>query len=92
MEDEYREIVSKFYEIYRPLQKKYNLRLHVHFDIYDDGLIEIWEYQGEIKGRCILHVKETEEIDCYKKSIQELEYYKRKREETEHGAGAVLAV
>ena len=33
MEDEYKEIVRKFYEIYRPLQKKYNLRYHMHFSI-----------------------------------------------------------
>ena len=32
-EAEYREAVHKFYEIYRPLQKKYNLRDLMHFSI-----------------------------------------------------------
>lgn len=42
--DEYREVVKEFYRVYRPLQKKHNLRMHSRFSIYDDGLIEIWEY------------------------------------------------
>ena len=55
MEDEYKEIVRKFYEIYRPLQKKYNLRYHMHFSIYEseDDLIEIWEYSGETRGSAL---------------------------------------
>ena len=71
MEDEYKEIVRKFYEIYRPLQKKYNLRYNMHFSIYEseDDLIEIWEYSGETRGKCIVRAKETEEIDCYKRAI-----------------------
>ena len=80
MEDEYKEIVRKFYRIYRPLQKKYNLRSHMHFSIYDEGLIEIWEYRGETQGKCIVRAKETEDIDCYKRAIDELENYKREKE------------
>lgn len=30
MEDEYKEIVRKFNEIYNPLRKRYNLRSHIH--------------------------------------------------------------
>lgn len=48
--DEYREAVKEFYRVYRPLQKKYNLRMHSRFSIYDDGFIEIWEYTGEQRG------------------------------------------
>lgn len=93
MEDEYKEIVRKFYEIYRPLQKKYNLRYHMHFSIYEseDDLIEIWEYSGEIRGKCIVRAKETEEIDCYKRVIDELKNYKQEREEKEHGRSAAMA-
>lgn len=92
MEDEYKEIVRKFEEIYRPLRKRYNLRSHMHFSIYDDGLIEIWEYRGETKGKCILRVKETESVDCYKRAIEELNNYKKEREEAEHGRSAAMAV
>lgn len=48
--DEYREAVKEFYRVYRPLQKKHSLRMHSRFSIYDDGLIEIWEYTGEQRG------------------------------------------
>ena len=37
-DEEYREVIRRFYEVYRPLQKRHNLRLHSHFSIYDDGL------------------------------------------------------
>ena len=66
MEDEYKEIVRKFYEIYRPLQKKYNLRYHMHFSIYEseDDLIEIWEKRagsalyGRKKRKTLIAIKE----------------------------------
>ena len=92
MKDEYEETVKKFYEIYRPLQKKHNLRSHISSSLYDDSLIEIWEYRGETKGKCILRVKEPEEIDCYKKAIEQLEGYKKKREESGNGRNAAMAV
>lgn len=78
MENEYEEIVRKFYGIYRALQKRYNLRSHMHFSIYEkeNDLIEIWEYNGETRGKCIVRAKETEKIDCYKRAIDELENYK----------------
>lgn len=77
-EQEYREAAHKFYSVYRPMQKKYNLRYHIHFDIYDDGLIEIWEYKGERRGKCICRVSESKDIDCYEKAIMELEAYEKK--------------
>lgn len=89
MEEERRELIKKFYRIYRPLQKKYNLRMHSHFSIYDDGRIKIWEYTGEVQGRCICTVKEREEINCYKRAIEELESYGKSREERLHEKRAV---
>ena len=56
-DEEYREVIRRFYEVYRPLQKRHNLRLHSHFSIYDDGLIEIWEYKGEQRSKCVCKVK-----------------------------------
>ena len=93
MEDEHKEIVRKFYEIYRPLQKRYNLRSHMHFSIYEreDDLIEVWEYEGETCGKCIVRAKETEEIDCYKRAIDELKNYKQEREGKEHERSAAMA-
>lgn len=91
MEDEYKETVRKFYEIYRQLKKKYNLRLYIHFDIYDDGLIKVWEHKGKTKEKCILRANEEKDIDCYKRAISELENYKQEREGKEHGRSAAMA-
>ena len=40
-EEEHRELIHKFYQIYRPIQKNCGLRYHMHFDIYGNNLIEI---------------------------------------------------
>lgn len=93
MEDEYREIVRKFYEIYNPLRKKYNLRSHMHSSIYEseDDLIEIWEYDGETRRKCIVREKEKEIIDCYKRAIDDLKNFKQEREERERERKADMA-
>lgn len=91
MEDEYKAITKEFYEIYRPLQKKYNLRSHMSFSIYKDGLIEIWEYNGEIQGQCICRVSEKESIDCYKMACVYLEDYARRKGEKARGKSADMA-
>lgn len=45
-DEQRRELIHKFYQIYRPIQKSCGLREHSHFDIYGNNLIEIWEYKG----------------------------------------------
>ena len=72
-DEQRRELIHKFYQIYRPIQKSCGLREHSHFDIYGNNLIEIWEYKGERKGRCICKVKEDTEIACYQRAIEMLE-------------------
>lgn len=72
-DEQRRELIHKFYQIYRPIQKSCGLREHSHFDIYGNNLIEIWEYKGERKGRCICKVKEDTEIACYQRAIEILE-------------------
>lgn len=93
MEDEYGKIVGKFYEIYRPLQRRYNLRSHMCFSIYDDGLIEIWKYRGEVREKLIVRVSEPEDIDCYNRAIEELESFQKQkeREESKHGRNTAMA-
>lgn len=81
MDEEYREVVREFYALYRPLQKRYGLRMHSHFDIYSAGTIKIWEYHGEKRGSCICSAKEEADIDCYRRAIQELISYRKKKEE-----------
>lgn len=49
--------------------------MHSRFSIYDDGLIEIWEYKGDTRTRAICKIKEEDEVECYKKAIQELKNF-----------------
>lgn len=56
--DDYQKAQKEFYSLYTPLRKKYNLRLHIHFGLYEDGLIEIWEYEGEREKRLICKAAE----------------------------------
>ena len=69
------ELIRTFYQIYRPIQKSHGLRYHMHFDIYNNNFIEIWEYEGERRGRCICKVKEETETACYKQAIEILISY-----------------
>lgn len=79
-DEQRRALIHKFYQIYRPLQKRNGLREHSHFDIYGNNLIEIWEYEGERKGRCICKAREDTEIACYQRAIELLESYSGKKE------------
>lgn len=81
---EYSEAVKEFYRVYRPLQKKHNLRMHSRSSIYDDGFIEIWEYTGEKRGKCVCKVKEEKDVECYKRATEELQSYGREREGARH--------
>lgn len=74
-DEERRALTHKFYQIYRPLQRMHSLRYHMHFDVYGNNLIEIWEYEGEQRKRRICKVKEESDIECYKRAIDELKSY-----------------
>lgn len=78
-EDKRKIVIEDFYYIYRRLQKRYSLRMHSHFSIYGEGLIEIWEYQGDTRKRAICRIKEEDEVEHYKKAIQELKNFEQYR-------------
>lgn len=79
--DDYQKAQKEFYSLYTPLRKKYNLRLHIHFGLYEDGLIEIWEYEGEREKRLICKAAEENDTDCYKRAAEDLRFYKTLMEE-----------
>lgn len=68
MDKEYREVINRFFRLYRELQKSSNLTMHCSFSAYSDGIIEIWERKGS-KENCICKVEEKEDIACYEKAI-----------------------
>lgn len=77
-DEERRALIHKFYQLYRTIRENCDIRHHMHFDIYGNNLIEIWEYEGDRKGRCICKVKEDTEIACYQRAIEMLESYSGK--------------
>lgn len=46
--DEYAAVVRKFYEVYRPIGRRYNLRVHSRFSMNRPGFIKI--YQGYVEA------------------------------------------
>lgn len=90
--DEYREAIRQFHELYEPLRKRYGLRCHTYFSMYGENLIEIWEYTGEVQGRCICRASEEDETACYRMAVEDLKMYKKDREDGENGTVADMAV
>ena len=88
-DEEYSRVIHEFYQTYRPIQKRYNLRLHSHFDVYGNNYIEIWEYKGDVRGNRIVIAKEEDEITCSKRAIDVLKNYEgnRKGRSNERKAG-----
>lgn len=54
-------------------------KMHSRFSIYDDGLIEIWQYNGDTRTRAVCKIKEEDEVDCYKRAIEALENFEKDR-------------
>lgn len=78
--DEYAAVVRKFYEVYRPIARKYNLRLHSKFSMYEKDVLKI--YQGEgADWRQVIKVEEDDDISCYKRAIDSLESWVRSKED-----------
>ncbi len=73
---EYNAAVDRFFKIYRPLQKQYDLCMHSEFSIFSDGYIEVWEYGGAAKKHCIFHIKDEDEASCYRRAAEALESYR----------------
>ncbi len=77
--DEYSEVVKRFYEVYLPLGRKYNLSIHSTFKTGKLGIIRI--YQGDWpRQKQIIKVERDGDVDCYKKAIDELESWARNQQ------------
>lgn len=49
----YAAAVRQFYDIYRPIARKYGLRMSSHTSIYDDGWIKIYKGEGADRQQII---------------------------------------
>lgn len=74
-EDERQMLEQSFCRIYRPLQKQHGLRCHECFDVFGNNMIEIWEHEGEKRGRRICKVEEETAEECLRRAIDSLEWY-----------------
>lgn len=60
----YAAAVRQFYDIYRPIARKYGLRMSSHTSIYDDGWIKIYKGEGADRQQ-IIKVEEANDTDLY---------------------------
>ena len=63
--DEYAEAVRRFYEVYRPIARRHNLRLHSKFSLYDDGFIKIYQDKKQV-----IKVEGKDSTLCYRKATE----------------------
>lgn len=79
--DEYAEAVRNFYQTYRPIARRYNLRLHSRFSLHEDGFIKIYQGDGKDKKQ-IIKVEEKDDALCYRRAMDALISWEtnRKRE------------
>lgn len=67
--NEYRAAVRRFYETYRPIAKRYGLRMSSHTSLCDDGWIKI--FKGEEANRQqVIKVEEENDTDLYNKATE----------------------
>lgn len=60
----YAAAVRQFYDIYRPIARKYGLRMSSHTSIYDDGWIKIYKGTGADRQQ-IIKIEEANDTDLY---------------------------
>jgi hypothetical protein len=55
---------TQLYDIYRPIARKYGLRMSSHTSIYDDGWIKIYKGEGTDRQQ-IIKIEEANDTDLY---------------------------
>lgn len=65
--NEYRAAVRRFYEAYRPIARKYGLRMSSHTSTYNDGWIKIYKGEGADRQQ-IIKIEEANDTDLYSRA------------------------
>ena len=86
MEEEYRAAVKKFYETYRPMARRYNLRMQSHFSMRHDGWIKIYKREGTSE-KMIVKCEEENDVECYRRATEALTSWECKKRERQKAAG-----
>lgn len=82
---EYRAAVRKFYEVYRPIAKRYGLKMYSHTSIYDDGWIKIFKGEGENRQQ-VIKVEEADDADLYNRAAEAVISWANSRKESKKAA------
>lgn len=83
--DDYAEAARRFYEVYRPIARRHNLRLHSKFSLHDDGFIKIYQGDGPDEKQ-IINVKEKDDALCYRRATDEVARWAESRRQEQQAA------
>ena len=68
---EYRKEVKSFYEIFLPLQRRYDLWMYSHFSVWENGWIKIYQKDGQQK-KLIVKTESESDAACYRMAREQL--------------------
>lgn len=69
--ERYRAAVRRFYDVYKPIAKRYKLAMASHFSVYDNGWIKIYMGEGT-RRKQVVKVEEEDDADCYDRATDAL--------------------
>lgn len=83
--DESGAAVRRFYATYRPLARRYGLKMSSYTSLYDDGWIRIFRGEGAYK-RQIIKVEEKNDVDLYNRATEMLTAWEKNEERRRRAA------
>lgn len=83
--NEYRAAVRRFYEAYRPIAKRYGLKMYSHTSIHDDGWIKIFKGEGENRQQ-VIKVEKADDADLYNRAAEAVISWANSRKESKKAA------
>lgn len=86
MEEDYGKEVREFYNVYLPLQRRYNLQMYAHFSIWEDGWIKICKKTGR-QQKLIIKTESESDAACYRMAREQLNSWEIAQLKEEKQAG-----
>lgn len=86
MEEDYGKEVREFYNVYLPLQRRYNLQMYAHFSIWEDGWIKIYKKTGR-QQKLIIKTESESDAACYRMAREQLNGWETAQLKEEKQAG-----
>lgn len=81
----YAAAVRQFYDIYRPIARRYGLRMSSRTLIYDDGWIRIYKGEGTDR-QLIVKIEEENDTDLYDRATEAVISWVNSRKESKKAA------